>query len=43
MGYLISKGSKNSIAKWIVDKHNGHFEIVSRKEIGTRIRIVFTT
>ncbi len=30
-----------SIAKWIVDQHKGHFEIVSRKEIGTRIRIVF--
>ncbi len=30
-----------SIAKWIVDKHRGHFEILSRKELGTRIRIVF--
>ncbi len=30
-----------SISKWIVDKHGGHFEITSRKEIGTRIRIVF--
>ncbi len=29
-----------SIAKWIVDKHGGHFEILSREEIGTRIRIV---
>ena len=29
-----------SIAKWIVDKHKGHFEILSRTEIGTRIRIV---
>lgn len=29
-----------SIAKWIVDKHGGHFEILSRPEIGTRIRIV---
>ncbi len=29
-----------SIAKWIVDKHGGHFEIVSREELGTRIRIV---
>ena len=29
-----------SIAKWIVDKHKGHFEILSRAEIGTRIRIV---
>lgn len=29
-----------SIAKWIVDKHGGYFEIVSRTQIGTRIRIV---
>ena len=29
-----------SIAKWIVDKHGGHFEILSRKDLGTRIRIV---
>ena len=29
-----------SIAKWIVDKHGGHFEILSRTELGTRIRIV---
>ena len=29
-----------SIAKWIVDKHKGHFEILSRPDIGTRIRIV---
>lgn len=29
-----------SIAKWIVDKHHGHFEIVSRMDLGTRIRIV---
>lgn len=29
-----------SIAKWIVDKHKGHFEILSRTELGTRIRIV---
>lgn len=28
-----------SIAKWIVDRHNGYFEIVSREEIGTRISI----
>lgn len=26
-----------SIAKWIVDKHGGHFEILSREELGTRI------
>ena len=29
-----------SIAKWIVDKHQGYFEILSRTELGTRIRIV---
>ena len=29
-----------SIAKWIVDKHRGHFEVLSREDIGTRIRIV---
>ncbi len=29
-----------SIAKWIVDKHKGHFEILSRAELGTRIRIL---
>ncbi len=29
-----------SIAKWIVDKHGGHFETLSRTGLGTRIRIV---
>lgn len=29
-----------SIAKWIVDRHHGHFEILSRPGLGTRIRIV---
>lgn len=29
-----------SIAKWIVDKHKGHFEILSRTQLGTRIRII---
>ena len=29
-----------AIAKWIVDKHKGHFEILSRQDLGTRIRIV---
>ena len=29
-----------SIAKWIVDSHGGHFEILSRMELGTRVRIV---
>jgi len=28
-----------SIAKWIVDRHNGYFEVVSHEEIGTRISI----
>lgn len=26
-----------SIAKWIVDKHRGHFEILSREGLGTRV------
>ena len=29
-----------SIAKWIIDKHRGHFEVTSRPGLGTRIRIV---
>lgn len=29
-----------SIAKWIVDRHGGHFEILSREQIGTRIMVV---
>ncbi len=29
-----------SIAKWIVDKHQGRFEVLSRPELGTRIRII---
>ena len=29
-----------SISKWIVDKHGGYFEVTSRQELGTRIRIV---
>ena len=29
-----------SIAKWIVDKHGGKFSIVSRTDLGTRIRII---
>lgn len=28
-----------SIAKWIVDKHRGHFEILSREGLGTRITV----
>ena len=30
-----------AIAKWIVDRHNGQFEIVSYEEIGTRISVIF--
>lgn len=30
-----------SIAKWIIDKHNGYFEVLSRPEIGTRFTVVF--
>lgn len=29
-----------SIAKWIVDKHRGHFRVLSREGLGTRIRVV---
>ncbi|MBR0372969.1 MAG: HAMP domain-containing histidine kinase [Mogibacterium sp.] len=29
-----------SIAKWVVDKHNGRFEVLSRPQLGTRIRII---
>ncbi|MGN0666393.1 MAG: sensor histidine kinase [Huintestinicola sp.] len=29
-----------SIAKWIVDRHGGHFEVISYKDIGTRISVV---
>jgi signal transduction histidine kinase len=28
-----------AIAKWIVDRHNGYFEVLSREEFGTRISI----
>lgn len=28
-----------SIAKWIIDRHNGSVEVLSRKDIGTRITI----
>ena len=30
-----------SIAKWIVDKHQGYFDIVSRQGLGTRFSVVF--
>lgn len=29
-----------SIAKWIVDRHGAHFEVLTRTGLGTRIRIV---
>jgi two-component system sensor histidine kinase ArlS len=29
-----------SIAKWIVERHGGHVEVLSRQDIGTRISIV---
>ncbi|MCC8042393.1 MAG: HAMP domain-containing histidine kinase [Oscillospiraceae bacterium] len=29
-----------SIAKWIVDRHGGHFEVISYKDIGTRMTVV---
>ncbi len=29
-----------AIAKWIVERHGGHFEVVSRKDIGTRITVI---
>ncbi|MBQ9951213.1 MAG: sensor histidine kinase [Clostridia bacterium] len=28
-----------SIAKWIVDRHSGYFEVLSREEIGTRFTV----
>ena len=31
-----------SIAKWIVDRHGGHFEVYSREDIGTKIAIVLS-
>lgn len=30
-----------SIAKWIVDKHQGYYDIVSREGLGTRFNVVF--
>jgi len=29
-----------SIAKWIIEKHEGYFEVLSREDIGTRISVV---
>lgn len=28
-----------SIAKWIIEKHGGNFEVISRVDIGTRVTI----
>lgn len=30
-----------SIAKWIVEKHNGYYNIISREGIGTRFQVIF--
>lgn len=30
-----------SIAKWIIDKHDGYFDVLSRPEIGTRFTVTF--
>lgn len=29
-----------SIAKWIIDRHGGYFDVLSRKDIGTRITVI---
>ncbi len=29
-----------AIAKWIVDRHGAHFDVVSRKDVGTRISVI---
>ncbi len=29
-----------AIARWIVERHGGRFEVISRKEIGTRITVI---
>ena len=29
-----------SIAQWIVERHSGRFEVISRPELGTRIRLI---
>ena len=29
-----------SIAKWIVDRHGGHFKVLTMEEVGTRITVV---
>lgn len=40
-GSVDGSGLGLSIAKWIVDKHRGHFEILSREGLGTRITVWF--
>ncbi len=30
-----------AIAKWIVDQHDGYYNVVSREEIGTRFNVIF--
>jgi signal transduction histidine kinase len=30
-----------SIAKWIVDAHQGYYQIISRPQLGTRITVIF--
>ncbi|MEZ3461451.1 MAG: sensor histidine kinase, partial [Lachnospiraceae bacterium] len=30
-----------SIAKWIIDRHQGYYDIVSREGLGTRFSVVF--
>jgi two-component system, OmpR family, sensor histidine kinase ArlS len=32
-----------AIAKWIIEKHGGHFEVISRLGIGTRITVTLNT
>ena len=32
-----------AIAKWIIERHGGRFEIISRKDIGTRITVILPT
>ncbi len=39
-GQVDGSGLGLAIAKWIIDKHKGHFEVLSRPGIGTRIRVV---
>lgn len=38
-GKVSGAGLGLSIAKWIIEKHQGHFEVISRVDIGTRITI----